>query len=260
MTNLEHVHQTHSLLMVNGGEFSVNQGVFVDIVGEREYTIIAGVKGRVLLATASGSQQMPKNMLDRLSVRIDETEGHFQEDGTFYIDNVVPSAQGDSYTVEISLDGEIVTTVPNVVIESCRYRNLEDIVLGSKVTGTVIDSISGTPVPEVTVTYEDKDDPSHTATSTADKDGKYTFENVPAGNYNLRFTHEYYKDGKTELKVGADPKVYEVETVELEPEDDNDWYSYIRDNYVEKWGFASLETTSKRTNGRTLSSSIPACW
>ena len=243
----------NSSYQMNGGEFAVNQGVFVDIVGEREYTIIAGVKGRVLLATASGSQQMPKNLLDRLSVRINETEGHFQEDGTFYIDNVVPSAQGASYTVEISLDGKIVTTVPNVVIESCRYRNLEDIVVGSTVTGTVIDSISGTPVPEVTVTYEDKDDPSNTATTTADKDGKYTFENVPAGNYNLRFTHEYYKDGKAEQKVGADPKVYEVETVELEPEDDNDWYSYIRDNYVEKWGYASLETTSKRTNDSAYS-------
>ena len=247
----------NSSYQMNGGEFAVNQGVFVDIVGEREYTIIAGVKGRVLLATASGSQQMPKNLLDRLSVRINETEGHFQEDGTFYIDNVVPSAQGASYTVEISLDGKIVTTVPNVVIESCRYRNLEDIVVGSTVTGTVIDSISGTPVPEVTVTYEDKDDPSNTATTTADKDGKYTFENVPAGNYNLRFTHEYYKDGKAELKVGADPKVYEVETVELEPEDDIDWYQYIKDVLGPQYGFADKEVKNGILTNDNNTSSEP---
>lgn len=147
----------------------------------------------------------------------------------------------DTFTLRISDAGDSTIVRKTSFVEA------------SIIKGKVIDSISGTPVPEVTVTYEDKDDPSNTATTTADKDGKYTFENVPAGNYNLRFTHEYYKDGKAELKVGTDPKVYEVETVELEPEDDNDWYSYIRDNYVEKWGFASLETTSKRTNDSAYS-------
>ena len=127
----------------------------------------------------------------------------------------------------------------------------------SIIKGKVIDSISGTPVPEVTVTYEDKDDSSNTATSTADKDGKYTFENVPAGNYNLRFTHEYYKDGKAELKVGADPKVYEVETVELEPEDDIDWYQYIKDVLGPQYGFADKEVKNGILTNDNNTSSEP---
>jgi len=170
------------------------------------------------------------------------------ENGHFTLSNVLPG----KYQMTInSIEG---TFTESVFLEkSCNYE-YESIILGARsVIGTVIDSKTGNPVPGAAVTYEDKYDSSITAGTTTDEEGRYSFANVPEGHLSFFITHENYKDGKSELKVGADPKVYEVETVELEPEDDNDWYSYIRDNYVEKWGYASLETTSKRTNDSAYS-------
>ena len=130
----------------------------------------------------------------------------------------------DTFTLRISDVGD------STVVRKTRF------VEASIIKGQVIDSLSRTPVPEVTVTYEDKDDPSNTAITTTDQEGKYTFENVPAGNYNLRFTHEYYKDDKVELKVGADPKVYEVKTVELEQQGAYAAYLEIVEKCIDEYG------------------------
>lgn len=107
------------------GQLVVNQGVYTDIVGEREYTLVSGVKGR--LVDEITRQPLSSDTLSRISVRIGETDGHFQDDGTFYIDKMTPSTPSSLYTAEICLDGEVVNTVSDIEVQSHRYTDLGDV-------------------------------------------------------------------------------------------------------------------------------------
>ena len=108
--------------------WSVCNGVYVDIVGEEDYTLIPGIKGRVVDESASGAREtLSPDMISRIEVLADGEKGRIFEDGSFYIDQLTPNAVGQTYTVEIIVDEEVVKTIENVAVQSNRYTDIGEI-------------------------------------------------------------------------------------------------------------------------------------
>ena len=108
-------------------QLTVNQGVFPAIVGDETYTLVAGVKGRLMEDVSGTLQPFSAEKLEHLSVRIGDTQGRIEADGTFYINKLMPSAQGKSYTMEILCDGKVQSSVPDIIVISHRFTDLGDV-------------------------------------------------------------------------------------------------------------------------------------
>ncbi len=81
---------------------------------------------------------------------------------------------------------------------------------GAKVSGVVYDSIAHAPLVDATVQIVAKDDPSRFALSTeSDANGRFTFNDVPPGQYRLGFFHEMLDS------LGIDPPLKEVNVAGL---------------------------------------------
>src|SRR5688572_8068784 len=71
---------------------------------------------------------------------------------------------------------------------------------GATVSGTIVNSLSGDPAPNVTVTVES---PTFSQTTKTGPDGKFTLANIPAGTYHLAVRGDGYLPARSEITVGA---------------------------------------------------------
>ena len=71
---------------------------------------------------------------------------------------------------------------------------------GVTVSGRLINSLSGNPIPKATVQIDEL-----RRTVTSDDAGAFTFENVPAGMYHISIHTEGYSTRRTEVVVATTP-------------------------------------------------------
>src|SRR5258706_6874916 len=88
----------------------------------------------------------------------------------------------------------------------------------SKITGTVIDGSQKT-IESSTITLLRVKDSSVVKMSVADKNGKFMFENIPAGQYVVSVTAVGHQKGFSEsFDVSGEKKSVELKTIELIPQ------------------------------------------
>jgi len=101
---------------------------------------------------------------------------------------------------------------------------------GVTVSGRLVNSLTGEPVPNATVVLEELRRETVSGT-----DGSFTFENVPPGAYHLRVRAEGYSSRRTEATIGSaaaqldisvDPEIHYTEVVSVSPEPRSAFESY----------------------------------
>jgi iron complex outermembrane recepter protein len=126
---------------------------------------------------------------------------------------------------------------------------------GGTVSGTITNSLSGDPAPNVVVLIES---PTFSQMVKTAADGKFTLTNVPAGTYHLNFRGDGYLSKRTDLTVtGAaqtsdfriDPELHYTEVTSVSPESRNQFDAYQATNVL---GGQELTKALQGTLGATL--------
>ncbi len=124
-------------------------------------------------------------------------------EGEYSIRNI----SAGSYTVTVTLEGYITTTVPGVVIPRGTEVRLDIVLVGlpGGLRGTVLDSDTRAPLAGVTVVIVDIE--PNQRTTVTNINGEFQFTGVAAGNYTIRLSTEGYRPvefGPVEI-TGAEP-------------------------------------------------------
>ena len=124
------------------GELQIQEGVYADIVGEKDYTLVSGITGR-LVSSESENKTLPGAILNRLSVRIGSKYGtivtsemdpdYLEQPGDFFVSKVSPTNGDAAYTLEILMDGKVIQKIPDIEVQKHRFTDLGEIPLDMNV-------------------------------------------------------------------------------------------------------------------------------
>jgi iron complex outermembrane recepter protein len=126
---------------------------------------------------------------------------------------------------------------------------------GSTVTGTITNSLSGSPAPNVIVAIES---PKFTQTVKTGADGKFALINVPPGVYHLSLRGDGYLASRSDLTVSSasqtsdmriDPELHYSEMTSVSPDARNQFDAYQATNVL---GGQELTKELQGTLGATL--------
>src|SRR5258705_1545080 len=126
---------------------------------------------------------------------------------------------------------------------------------GATVSGTITNSLSGDPAPNVVVVIES---PKFTQTAKTGPDGKYTLTNVPPGTYHLSVRGDGFLPSRSDLTVSGasqtndariDPELHYSEMTSVSPESRNQFDAYQATNVL---GGQELTKQLQGTLGATL--------
>jgi iron complex outermembrane receptor protein len=127
--------------------------------------------------------------------------------------------------------------------------------LGATVTGTITNSLSGAPAPDVVVVI---DAPKFTQTVKTGADGKFTLVNVPPGAYHLSVRGDGYLSSRSDITVSGpsqtsdlriDPELHYSEVTSVSPDARNQFDAYQATNVL---GGQELTKELQATLGGTL--------
>ncbi|MCL2322588.1 MAG: carboxypeptidase regulatory-like domain-containing protein, partial [Oscillospiraceae bacterium] len=121
------------------------------------------------------------------------------ENGRYVFDKI----PNGNYTLQADADGYLEFT-DNITINSNTTQNIEldPVIITVTVTGVVTDKETGVPIPNATVTLTD--DQGNTFTAQTDKNGEYTINDVPTGDYTTNVTADLYNPETDLISVNED--------------------------------------------------------